>query len=397
VRRARSWRAALLPGAAVALAVAAGGSGSLTAQGQPLSVRKVAVKITEPADNDFLFGKVRVAAEVTAPAEVRGVRVEFSIGGKLVYIDREPPYELFHDFGEDPHSWVIEAVAVSPEGDQARDTVVTRKLTINYRELVDRVIVTTSAVDDDRRFVSGLTKEDFSIWEDEVPQTILDFSLEGRPITMALLLDTSGSMREELSEVQEAAKSFVATLRPEDRALVVDFDENVYMLQDVTADQNMLRQAIEGTDAEGGTALYDAIFAAYRKLRPIEGRKAIVLLTDGADTNSRFSYNKVLEWTRTHDVTIYAIGLGATVLDVGVRSSLKQLADETGGRSYYPSTAAGLAEVYQQIAEDLRSQYYLTYSPTNQKLDGTWRKIKLETRAKDVKLKTRRGYYAVKR
>lgn len=397
-RRGARALAALVRGAAVASLTAflAAGSGGVRAQGQPLPVKKLAVKITDPVDNDFLFGKVRIAAEVTASSEVRGVRVEFSIGGKLVYIDREPPYELFHDFGDEPHSWVIEAVAVSGDGDQARDTVVTRKLTINYRELVDRVLVTTSAVDDDRRFVSGLTKDDFTITEDEVAQTIVDFSQENRPITMALLLDTSGSMREELSQVQEAAKSFVATLRPEDRALVVDFDENVYLLQDTTADQALLRQAIEGTDAEGGTALYDAIFAAYRKLRSIEGRKAIVLLTDGADTNSRFSYNKVLEWTRTHDVTIYSIGLGATVLDVGIRSSMKQLADETGGRSYFPSTAGGLADVYQQIAEDLRSQYYLTYSPTNQKLDGTWRKIKLETRARGVKLKTRKGYYAVK-
>jgi len=384
-------------GLAVGLLVLAATSGSGTrAQGQPIPVKKLAVKITEPANNDFVFGKVRVSAEVTASPEVRGVRVEFSVGGKLVYIDREAPYELFHDFGDDPRSWVIEAVAVSGEGDQARDTVVTRKLTIDYRELVDRVIVTTSAVDDQRRFVSGLAKEDFSLAEDDVPQTIVDFSLEGRPITMALLLDTSGSMREEIGQVQEAAKSFVATLRPEDRALVVDFDENVYLLQDLTADQALLRQAIEGTDAEGGTALYDAIFAAYRRLKNIDGRKAMVLLTDGADTNSRFSYNKVLEWTRTHDVTIYSIGLGATVLDVGVRSSLKQLADETGGRSYFPSNAGGLADVYAQIAEDLRSQYYLTYSPKNQALDGTWRKIKLETRAKGVKLKTRRGYYAVK-
>lgn len=364
--------------------------------GKQLPVSKLSVKITEPANNDFIFGKTKIAATVESSQDVRGVRVEFSVGGKLIFIDREPPYEVFHDFGDEPRSWVVEAVALSPDGDEARDTIVTRKLTINYHEKVDRVIVTASVVDDERKFVSGLTKGEFKLYEDDTEQTILEFSQETRPITMAILIDTSGSMREEISTVQAAAKAFVETLRPEDRAMVVDFDENVYLLQDLTSEHASLRQAIEGTDAEGGTAFYDALFAAYRRMRRIDGRKTIVLLTDGADTNSRFSYQKVLELTRTHDVVVYSIGLGVTALDVGVRGSLKQLADDTGGRSYFPHTAKELESNYGQIAEDLRSQYYLSYSPTNRKTDGTWRKIRLETSAKGAKIKTRRGYYAVK-
>lgn len=358
--------------------------------------RKLSVRITEPADNDFAFGKVRIAAAVEAGDEIRGVRVEFLVGGKLVYIDREPPFEVYHDLGDQPRSWVIEAAAVAADGETARDTIVTRKLTIDYHETVDRVVLTASVTDGDDRFISGLSKEDFSIFEDDKPQTISEFGIESRPITMAILVDTSGSMREEISEVQEAASSFVETLRPEDRALIIDFDENVYLLQDLTSTTTDLHEAIMGIDAEGGTALYDAIYASYRKMRGIEGRKTIVLLTDGADTNSRFSYQKVLEYTRTHDVVIYTIGLGATVLDVGIRGSLKQLADDTGGRSYFPNSAADLADVYQQIATDLRSQYYLTYSPTNKKTDGSWRTIKLKTTAKGARVKTRRGYYAVK-
>ena len=361
-----------------------------------LPVRKLTVKITEPADNDFVFGKTRIAAAVEASDEVRGVRVEFSVGGKLIFIDREAPYEVFHDFGDEARSWVIEAAAFSADGDEARATIVTRKLTINYREQVDRVIVTASVVDDDRKFIAGLTQTDFRLYEDDVEQKLMEFSQETRPITMAILIDTSGSMREEISTVQEAGQAFVGTLRPEDRALVIDFDENVYLLQDLTNDHKLLNDAIKGTDAEGGTAFYDALFAAYRRLRPIEGRKTIVLLTDGADTNSRFSYQKVLELTRTHDVVIYSIGLGVTALDVGVRGSLKQLADDTGGRSYFPHSAKELEDIYGQIAEDLRSQYYLSYSSTNKATDGTWRKLRLETTVKGAKIKTRKGYYAVK-
>jgi len=361
-----------------------------------LPVRKLTVKITEPADNDFVFGKTRIAAAVEASDEVRGVRVEFSVGGKLIFIDREAPYEVFHDFGDEARSWVIEAAAFSADGDEARATIVTRKLTINYREQVDRVIVTASVVDYDRKVIAGLTQTYFRLYEDDVEQKLMEFSQETRPITMAILIDTSGSMREEISTVQEAGQAFVGTLRPEDRALVIDFDENVYLLQDLTNDHKLLNDAIKGTDAEGGTAFYDALFAAYRRLRPIEGRKTIVLLTDGADTNSRFSYQKVLELTRTHDVVIYSIGLGVTALDVGVRGSLKQLADDTGGRSYFPHSAKELEDIYGQIAEDLRSQYYLSYSSTNKATDGSWRKLRLETTVKGAKIKTRKGYYAVK-
>jgi len=363
---------------------------------EQLIVKKLTVRITDPEDAGFVFGKARIAAEVEASKDLTGVRVEFSVAGKLVFIDREAPYEVFHEFGDEARSWVIEAAAISSGGVTARDTIVTRKLTIDYREVVDRVLLTASVVDADKRFVEGLTEEDFELTEDDVEQNILEFSQETRPITMAILIDTSGSMKEEIAQVQDAATAFVETLRETDRALIIDFDENVYLLQDLTSSTTDLHDAIMGIDAEGGTALYDAIYASYRKLKGIEGRKTIVLLTDGADTNSRFSYQKVLEYTRTHDVVVYTIGLGATVLDVGVRGSLKQLADETGGRSYFPSSAEDLADVYQQIATDLRSQYYLTYSPNNTKTDGTWRKIKLKTAAKGARVKTRKGYYAVK-
>jgi len=400
-RRERAPRRAKQYGLAVAALALLAGVASVMAQSAPtpgreLAVRKLAVRITEPVDADFVFGKARIGVEVDASEDMRDLRVEFNVGGKLVYIDREPPYELFFDFGEQPRSWVIEVAAIAPGGAEARHTIVTRKLNIDYFEEVDRVIVTASVVDKDHKFIEGLTKADFQLYEDDVLQDIAEFGAETRPITLAVLIDSSGSMREELSLTKDAAKRFVDTLRPEDRALIVDFDENVYLLHGLTSDHALLHAAIDGTDAEGGTALYDAIYAAYRRLRGIDGRRAMALLSDGADTNSQFSYKKVLELTRTNDVTVYSIGLGATVLDVGIRGSLKQLADETGGRSYFPSTANELTETYEQIAQDLRSQYFMSYAPKNSKSDGTWRQIRLETTSKSAKIKTRKGYYAVK-
>ena len=186
------------------------------------------------------------------------------------------------------------------------------------------------------------------------------------------------------------------TLRPEDRAFIVDFDENVFLLQDFTSDQEALQKAIEGIDAEGGTALYDAIYVSFWKMKPIQGRKALAVLTDGDDTNSAFSFKRVVELTRTSDVIVYSIGLGASVMDTWIRSSLRQLSDDSGGKAYYPRNASDLAGVYQRIAADLRNQYFLTYEPKNSTADGTWRAIKLECRRPGVTIRTRRGYYAVK-
>jgi Ca-activated chloride channel homolog len=354
------------------------------------------VKITEPVDGDFVFGKSKIVAEVKSKDTVKGIRVEFSVGGKLIFIDREPPFECFHEFGEQPRSWVIEAKAIAPDGLTVTDTIVTRKLDIHYREEVDRVVLAVSATTDENAFAEGLTKADFSVTESEVPQQILEFGVETRPITIGVIIDTSGSMKEEIGHVQVAAKDFVKTIRPEDRAFVVDLDENVFLLQDLTNDHALLQKAIEGTDAEGGTALYDALWASYWKMKSIQGRRALIPLTDGEDTNSRFSFQKVVELTRTNDVILYPIGLSAGLTDFQVRGSLKQLADDTGGRVFFPKSDADVARAYGQIAADLRSQYFLTYSPSNTNFDGKWRPIKVECHKPGVNIKTRRGYYAVK-
>ena len=391
-------RACPIAAAALSVALIASLPGLLSAgpQQEDLSSQRFTVKITEPVDGDFAYGKTKIVAGVKSREPVKGLRVEFSISGKLIFIDREPPFECFHDFGDQPRSWVIEAKAIAPDGLAVTDTVVTRRLEIHYREEVDRVVLAVSVTDEGNSFVAGLTRDDFTVYEENVQQKILEFGVETRPITIGVLTDTSGSMKEEIGQVQAAASDFVKTVRPEDRAFVVDFDENVFLLQDLTNDHALLQEGIEGTDAEGGTAFYDALWASYWKMKKIEGRKAIVALTDGEDTSSRFSYQKVLELTRTNDVILYPIGLATGALDFQIRGSLKQLADDTGGRAFFPHSAAEIAATYKQIAADLRSQYFITYSPSNAAPDGKWRVIRLECHREGVTFKTRRGYYAVK-
>jgi len=359
-----------------------------------------AIQITNPANNDFRFGRSEIDAQVTAADPALVEKVEFFVEDRLVFIDTEPPYKCFFDFGTDPHSWVLRAVAYHREGVTVSDTVILKKVVLNYTVEVNRVILFASAHEKggDHRPAVNLKKEDLVLEEDGVRQKLIDFYVEKRPMTLAMILDSSGSMQPAMDKVHVAASRFVDNLGGDDRALVIDFDEKVYLLQDLTSDKDLLRRAITSTNALGGTALYDALYASFRRLRGIDGRKAIILLTDGDDTSSKFSFKRILDEAKVSDMIIYPVGMGTTFLDVDLRRILKTLSEETGGRAYFPSKVEELQEVYQEIADELKSQYYITYEPTNTVWDGRWRKIRLDgAPGRDLDIRTRSGYYAVKK
>ncbi len=280
------------------------------------------------------------------------------------------------------------------------DTVILKRVVLNYAVEVNRVLLYATAYSKEgpKHYALDLKKGDLLLEEDGSRQSIIDFYLEKRPVSLAVILDSSGSMQPAMDKVHTAASRFVDTLAGDDRALVVDFDEKVYLLQDLTNDKDLLRRAITSTNALGATALYDALYSSLRMLRGIDGRKAIILLTDGDDTSSKFSFKRVLDEAKISDVIIFSIGMGTTILDVDLRRVLKSLSEETGGRSYFPSKVDELEGVYKEIADELKSQYYITYEPTNATWDGRWRKIKLfGAPGKDLEIRTRNGYYAVKK
>ena len=363
------------------------------------SRRGLSIKITNPVMNDFRFGRSDIDAEVKTAEPNVIEKVEFYVDDKLIFIDTEAPYHCIFDFGTEARSWVIKAVAHHREGLTVSDTVILRKVILNYAVQVNRVIMYATAVadGDSHRYVLDLTKDDLVLEEDGARQTIIDFYREERPVTLAVVSDSSGSMQKAMDTVHIAAGKFIDSLGPEDQALVIDFDDKVYLLQDVTHDKQALRTALTSTSALGGTALYDALYAAYRKLKGIDGRKAIILLSDGDDTASRFSFRRVLDEAKVNDMIIYAIGLGTNVLDLDLRHVLKTLAQETGGRAFFPDKIDELETVYKEIAAELKSQYYLSYEPANTAWDGRWRKISLSAPKANVEIRTRSGYYAVRR
>ena len=356
------------------------------------------VRIIEPADGSYVFGRSKITAEVPTEGEVRIEWVEFKVGEEVVFIDNEAPYQCVYDFGDVPRSWVIHAVARSADGRQREDTVVARKIDIGFVVEVNRVVlnaVITSRAKDSE-YVLDLGKDDFILEEDGAPQNVIDFYLERRPLSVAMLLDTSGSLREEMGDVHSAASGFVQALGSEDRGMVIEFNDKVYLLQDLTDRRDLLLESITSTEAQGPTAMYDALLASLRRLRKIEGRRAIVLLTDGADTSSQTTYDGLLERVRLSEVVIYTIGLGSTFLDVSLRSRLKEIARVTGGRAFFASKADELKGVYEKIIRELSHQDYLTYAPSNQNWDGQWREISLKVKDRKARVRTRTGYYGVR-
>jgi len=271
---------------------------------------------------------------------------------------------------------------------------------VTIRTEVALVNVIFTATDRSGNSVSGLTASDFVVFEDGKPQKIEYFSdwTKGTeiPLTVALLIDTSASVRSKLEyEKVTAAEFFRNVLRKNrDLALIIQFDSDVNLVQDFTEDIDRLTSALDSLRAGNSTALYDAVFLAVDdKLKYETGRKVIVAITDGTDTSSRMSEKEALETAQRNDVLIYGIGVrGEALVSFGV---LKRFADDTGGRFFSPEARIEeLRDAFRAIGEDLKGQYSLAYRTTNEKRDGSFRKIELRSKIPGVRIRARKGYYA---
>jgi VWFA-related protein len=277
------------------------------------------------------------------------------------------------------------------------------------------------SVRDKEGFITNLRKDDCQVLEDKVPQTIKSFTQEKNlPLTIGILLDTSGSQEHVLPLEQESGATFLrSVLTPKDEAFLISFDINIDLLADYTNSPRELKRAIDkavintgagtgsitGNGTPRGTLLFDAVFlAANDKLRSEAGRKILVLLTDGGDQGSQETLKTATEAAQKSDAIIYVIliadrgfyGGGGTfnLGDVGARD-MEKLATDTGGRLInVGNNGKKLEDAFNQIQDELRTQYLLSYTPTNKKADGTYRKLDM-TCGKNMKVQTRKGYYAI--
>jgi len=249
-------------------------------------------------------------------------------------------------------------------------------------------------------FLKGLTPEDFEILEEGVRQTITNFSEQTNlPLAIALCVDTSSSVKIKLKFEKEAATDFVfSVMRPTDRALLLEFDTGVTLLHDFTNNPNDLMKEIGRLRAGGGTSLYDAIYlVSEQKMLDTTGRKTLVILSDGSDLTSEVSFEDALKMALMAEAAIYAISttrFGANIDHEG-DNALKQLAEGTGGRVYFPHSTQHLTKAFKAINEELRNQYSLAYIPKNRRRDGKFRKIKVRVKTQDdTLLYYRKGYFA---
>jgi VWFA-related protein len=267
---------------------------------------------------------------------------------------------------------------------------------------VDLVNIYFTVCNSKGRNIANLAREHFSIFEDGQPQIITNFSRERDvPLTIALVFDTSGSVRDKLHFEKAAATEFVyATLRRgRDKAAMLTFDTGIELHQDFTDDANLLAEAIARTRAGGGTRLYDAVhFVIQEKLAAPNERKIVVLLTDGDDNSSRHSAYDVVQLAQRNNVSIYAISTNA----IGTRwtgsersdADIAMLSSETGGKAFFPSKLEKLSVHFKALADELRSQYTIAYRSTNTKKDGTFRKVRIDVNKGRHSVRARSGYYA---
>lgn len=275
-----------------------------------------------------------------------------------------------------------------------------------FRAGVEMVSLNVTVLDQQQHYLTDLESRDFTILEDGARQDITYFNRTSLPIALSLLVDTSASMEQRLTIAQDAAIGFARKLRPQDLAQVVDFDTRVEVLQGFTADTTALETAIRATQAGGSTALFNALYISLKELAKIRPRteddvhrRAVVLLSDGEDTSSLVTYDEVLDLAKRSATTIYAIGLQSrdNGLSKGFKEAeyvLRQLATETGGRAFFPQRAEDLAGIYGVIADELASQYVIGYASSNQKRDGSWRRLTVQVNRTGTTARTKRGYFA---
>jgi len=266
----------------------------------------------------------------------------------------------------------------------------------------DLVVLPVSVTDHKNNFVAGLTQDDFQVFENSQPQTISHFDHTDLPVTVGLVVDSSGSMGPNRAEVAEAAKDFLTSSNPRDEVFVVNFNERVSFglppLVPFTSDVAQLQEGVLSGPSAGMTALYDATDLALNHLTMGNNdKKALIIISDGGDNASHEKFQQLLASAQHNSAIIYTIGIVSEIETDVNPAVLKSLAAATGGKAFSPKSASDLPAICQQIAADLREQYMIAYVPSDMNHDGTYRKIRVAVHAPGhggLVVRTREGYFA---
>jgi Ca-activated chloride channel homolog len=268
----------------------------------------------------------------------------------------------------------------------------------------DMVTLTVTVTDTYGRFVTGLGKNAFTVTDDKVAQDITFFSDEDAPVSLGVIFDVSGSMGgEKINKAREALKKFIETSHTGDEYFLIGFNNRAQLLLDRTRDSDSLMQKLTFVQTKGQTALYDACYLGVERVtRGAHPKRAVLLISDGQDNSSRYTFTELRRMLKESDVIIYAVGIvdgnDETALGYGGRAILEELAGVSGGKAFFPSTGAEMNDTFERIALELRTQYSIGFRPTNFVNNGKWHKLKIKVQPPRgfprLFVRGREGYYA---
>jgi len=378
-------------GVAVVLAVFA--VGVATNRGQAIDP---IIVFESPLDDGYASGpmSIRIRLEPKADNEVQSVSL--AADGRLVCTIERRPFECAWDAGPKVVEHAIRASVLLKDGRRISHTIRTKSVAYTETVDVDVVQLTATVTDGHGRFVRGLTRENFRVYEDDALQPISAFLSENVPLEIIVAVDMSGSMRDAMPTVKKAVSRFLSMLRPADSVTLVSFNDSVFTLARPNVDLATRLKAVDRLAPWGGTSLYDAIIKSVDQLGRQTGRRALVVFTDGEDLNSRVPLEAAERRLESSDAVLYPIGQGRAPKMATLRGILDRLAQKSGGRAFFEDLDE-LESVFGRIIEELSNQYLIGYPRPDASRDGRWRKLRVEIPGRDVKIRARQGYRAVEK
>jgi len=358
----------------------------------------VSVRITSPLGRTGTPGAIRIVAQIRTDDAVLPGPVRFAVDGQLLATDTDGPPYVAEWVDENPFERREITVGVTDSlGHEVRDSVVLEPFDLIDETQVTSVLLEASVQDKQGRTIKGIPPTQFTILEDGVRQQVDLAQQEALGVTFALLIDSSRSMSRRLEFVQRTASTLADYMTPLDRMIVAPFSTGVGALTGPTADRATLREAIGSVASTGGTAILDSLAQLSNRLANVEGRRAIVLITDGYDEQSTMSVDDALAAAKAARATVYVIGIGGVAgVSFKGETMLRRIATETGARAFFPASDDQLELVRGTLADDVRHRYVFAYTPSNQKMDGSWREIRVQCDVPEYAVRARPGYFAPK-
>jgi VWFA-related protein len=348
-------------------------------------------RLLSPQANSYATGRVLLQAATEPTTHVDNVT--FFVDGRQTCVITERPFECEWDAGSDVVPHQVRAVFNLRDGGRIARTVRTKGLGVSEKVNVEIVQVTVTVTDAHGRFVQGIPRSAFQIFEDGQPQPITYFASEDVPLELIVAVDISGSMTTAMPRLKKAVKGFLGAVPSTDQVTLLGFNDSVFALTRKTTDPAERVKAVDRLAPWGATALYDVIMRGVDMLGRQTGRKALVIFTDGEDQGSHVAIEDVERKLQSSDVTLYMIAQGRGVSQEYLKRAMDRLTVPTGGRLFTTDSVDELQETFSELLNELSNQYLIGYPPLNTKRDNTWREIKVVVEGHES-VRARQGYRA---